>query len=289
MGVAPVPLESDQRWPHPRVLWFPSLPRRFAVAVGLLVVLLLSQYAVAEVPVLGRWQEFAYPAGAVEAEAAAAYYRRIAVLRGQGKLDDDRELLERARRIGAVLIREAVDLKTTAAAWTWEIHTTSSVEELASCTAGGKLLLGSSYIRGLNLTDGELATLIAHEVAHAIAEHQRETLSQVFFLNVALLPISIHTAMERYDTSWSVQIQLARLSRIQESEADQLGMTIAYAAGWPTDGMVSFYRKIATPDTVSVLSWAYPAPSSRLAMATTFARWFPRQASTSAPHRRRPG
>jgi predicted Zn-dependent protease len=288
MSVAQVRRRGGRRLPRLRGQSVFVTARRWGAVLGVLFVLSPGR-GTAEVPVLGRWQEFAYPAQAVEAEAGAAYRHRLAVLRRQGQLDDDPGLLARARRIGAGLIRAAIDLKADAAAWEWEIHTTSSAEELASCTAGGKLLLGSAYIRGLNLADGELATLIAHEVAHAIAEHQREMLSQVFSLNDAVLPISIHTAMERYDTSWSVQIRLAKLSRIQESEADQLGMTIAYAAGWPTESMVSFYHKLVTPDAASVLSWGYPPPSSRLAMATTFARWFPRQARVNTGQRRPAG
>jgi len=52
---------------------------------------------------------------------------------------------------------------------------------------------------------GELATLIVHEIAHAIAKHQREELSQVFYLNSAKVPIPVQTAMARLDRSWSLQ------------------------------------------------------------------------------------
>lgn len=40
---------------------------------------------------------------------------------------------------------------------------------------------------------------------------------------------------------------------------------------------------------VSVLNWGYPPVSSRLAMATTFARWYPRQANTNSQHRHSAG
>lgn len=254
-----------------------------------LVVLLLTvtERSSAEVPVLGRWQEFAYSEEEVHQEAALVYASRLAALKRQGQLDDDAQVLARVRRLGIALVREARELKPSARRWAWEIHTTSAPEERAFCMAGGKLLFSSAYIRSLELSDGELATLIGHEVAHAIAEHQREILSQVAYRNVALTPISVRTAMARLDTNWSLQIQLAKLSSIQESEADQLGMTLAHSAGWDSASMVSFYRKLTLPERESVLGWGYPPAAARLGMAETFSRLFPRNASLSVPRHRR--
>jgi predicted Zn-dependent protease len=68
----------------------------------------------------------------------------------------------------------------------------------------------------------------------------------------------------------SLQIQLSGLLKIQEAEADQLGMSIAHDAGWSVASMVSFYRKLAASDAPTILSFAYPPPSSRLQMAIKF-------------------
>jgi predicted Zn-dependent protease len=239
--------------------------------------------ASSQVPVLGRWQDFAYSEEVVDDAAAAAYFSRLATLESHGLLDDDAQVLERVRRLGPPLIREASQLKPAARLWNWELHTTSAADETAFSMAGGKLLFSSSFIRRLELADGELATLMAHEIAHAIAEHQREAYSQVFFRNRARTPLSVSTAMASLDTNWSLQIELARLSRLQESEADQLGMTLAHSAGWDTAGMVSFYRKLIAEEGESVLGWGYPAARARVRMAEIFAIWFPGSANISAP------
>jgi len=255
----------------------------------LVLLLVLTERAFAEVPVLGRWQEFAYSEEAVNQEAAIAYASRLAALKRQGQLDDDAQVFARVRRVGGILIREALELKPSGRRWSWDIHTTSGGDERAFCMAGGKLLFSSAYIRRLDLSESELATLIGHEVAHAIAEHQREILSEVFYRNTALTPLSVQTAMVRFDTNWSLQIELAKLSSIQESEADQLGMTIAHNAGWDSAGMVSFYRKLTAPERESALGWGYPTASSRLGMAETFARLYPRNASLSPLRRHKAG
>jgi predicted Zn-dependent protease len=93
------------------------------------------------------------------------------------------------------LIKQAVMRKHAARTWRWEVHTTSDANQEAISLAGGKLLFGTAYIKALHLEDGELATLMGHEIAHAIAEHQREEVSQVFFLNRASIPITVDTAM----------------------------------------------------------------------------------------------
>lgn len=233
-----------------------------------------SQAAVAQVPELGRYQDFAYPADAVQSQAQIAYDELLTELRGKGQLDDLPNLDRRVHRIAAGLIEKAIQEKPAAAAWRWEVHTTSDPDQVASCFAGGKLLFDTVYIERLDLDDAELATLIAHEVAHAIAEHQREELSMIYYLNSESLPLSVATAMARIDSNLSLQIKLAPLLKMQESEADQLGMIIAHNAGWPAPGMVSFYKKLAATDAPTMLSWAYPSATSRLNMAQILAIGF---------------
>ena len=167
----------------------------------------------------------------------------------------------------------AVELRPEAAQWSWEVHTTSDPEVDAICMAGGKILVGSAFVRRLALTDGELAVLLAHEVAHVVAEHARETFSEALLLN-RLPAVPLDVVMARLDSDLSLQIRLSTLSSLQESEADQLGMVLAHRAGWPPAGMVSFYRKLAAGEQGALISGAYPATASRLSMAKGMARLF---------------
>ena len=88
MSVAQARRRSGTPLPRLRVRSGFLTARRWGAVLGVLLVLSPGR-GTAEVPVLGRWQEFAYPAQAVEAEAGAAYRHRLAVLRRQGQLDDD--------------------------------------------------------------------------------------------------------------------------------------------------------------------------------------------------------
>lgn len=246
------------------------------IAVASFLILPLDTWAAAsEDSTISRPQSFAYSEEAVADRAAVIYSSLINELRRKGTLDDDAPLYSRVQRIAGGLITQAVAKKPAARNWHWEVHTTSDANEEATSSAGGKLLFGTAYIKALDLDDGELAALMAHEIAHAIAEHQREEVSQVFFLNSTSIPITVDTAMTRLDNNLSLQIQLSPLLQIQEAEADQLGMIIAHDAGWPARSILSFYQKLAAADSPTILSVTYPPPRSRVAMAENFARAHP--------------
>lgn len=241
---------------------------------ALLASLLLSTAAAsAQVPESGRVQELNFSAEEVDARMEDRYIDRTVGLAAAGKLDEDRAVLARLRYISTQLLREAIELKPEAAAWQWEVHTTSDPEVDAICMAGGKILVGSAFVRQLALTDGELATLLAHEVAHVVAEHARETFSEAMLLN-RLPAVPLEVVMARLDSDLSLQIRLSKLSSLQESEADQLGMVLAQRAGWAADDMVSFYRKLAASEQSALVSGAYPATASRLSMARGMALLF---------------
>ena len=241
--------------------------------IAAVVLALCATLAVAQVPESGRWQDLSFSADEVDQRMEDRYIDRTVDLAAAGKLDEDHALLARLRGISAGLVREAVRMKPEAAGWSWELHTTSDPDVDAVCMAGGKILVGSAFVRQLALDDGELATLLAHEVAHAVAEHHRETLSEALYPNrQPVVPLDV--LMERLDTDLALQIRLSGLSSLQESEADQLGMVLAHRAGWPSSAMVSFYRKLADGDRDSVLAGAYPAGASRLSMAKGMALLF---------------
>jgi predicted Zn-dependent protease len=226
---------------------------------------------VAQVPETGRWQNLVFTAEAVHEFTATRYHEILSDLAAKGTLDDSRLMSERVRRIATTLIHAAIVLKPQTATWGWDIHTTSDPDWDASCMAGGKLLVGARFVEQLALDDGELATLLGHEIAHALAEHHREELSEVVLKDAVHPSIGIETAMARLETDLSLQIRLAELSRIQESEADQIGMILTQRAGWPLVDMVSFYRKLVDADPPTFRDWSHPSAASRLNMAQILA------------------
>lgn len=233
----------------------------------------LWSVAHAQVPEMGRWQDLDFPAEDVHRRAAEQYHEIVAELSGKGMLDEDAAMLARVRRVAATLIRAAADMKPEAAGWDWEVHVTGDPEVDAYCMAGGKLMIGSRFVRSLQLDDGELATLVGHEVAHALADHHREALSSA--LHISPMPtVSLDVMMSRLDTDLSLRIRLSRLSGMQESEADQLGMSLAHKAGWPAAAMVRFYQKLAAAESPAESFSGHPRAYSRISMAKGMAMLF---------------
>ncbi|WP_051293696.1 M48 family metalloprotease [Pseudoduganella violaceinigra] len=227
--------------------------------------LLAAAHVHAQVPDSGRWQELRFSAEEVGLVAEDRYIEQTVSLAADGRLDRDRVLLVRVQRIADGLIRAGISLKPAAAGWQWEVHVAGDPDVEAESQAGGKLLVGGAFVERLQLSDGELAVLLAHEIAHAIAEHARETLSEALIDSRRDLPLDV--VEERLVSDIPLQLRLSKLSAIQEREADQLGMLIAFRAGWPCSAMLSFYGKLAQDSSGPALLASHPGGATRLSLA----------------------
>jgi predicted Zn-dependent protease len=236
----------------------------------LMFLLLAAAQAAAQVPESGRWQELRFAAADVAQLSEDHYIEQTVSLAADGLLDRDRALLARVGRIADGLVRVAVTLKPDAGDWQWEVHVTDDPAVEAESQAGGKLLVGNHFVKRLGLNDGELAVMLAHEVAHIVAEHERETLSEALLDSHRDLPLDV--VEERLASDIPLQLRLSKLSAIQEREADQLGMLIAFRAGWPCSAMLSFYSKLAADSPGPALLASHPSGTTRLSLAKGMSR-----------------
>jgi Zn-dependent protease with chaperone function len=212
-----------------------------------LLSLLGSATAVADVPVTNRTQNMVFPRNAVQAVAAKAYHQELARLSGQGELDREQRYLEKVRRLSSRLIAQAILLKPAAKDWPWEVHVTSDPRISAYSMGGGKLLVGTHFIEHYQLSDDELAVALAHEISHVIAEHVREQVSMVALFNGSAPGhvSKVSDVINDMQSDIGVFLSLQPLSRLQELEADDIGIELAARAGVPPTAITSFYAKLA--------------------------------------------
>jgi len=204
----------------------------------------------AATPISGRDQTMRFTRTEVHAVAAKAYEKKLARLAALGELDTNQSSLKRVRRISARLIAQATQLKPESANWPWEIHITTNDQVSAFSMAGGELMVGLDFINHYHLSDDELAVALAHEIGHVIAEHVREQISMAAILDPPppnLTP-SLTDVIDGMESDISLFLQLQPLARLQELEADDIGIELAARAGIQAKSIRSFYNKITAED-----------------------------------------
>jgi predicted Zn-dependent protease len=134
----------------------------------------------------------------------------------------------------------------------WEFNLVNSKEVNAWCMPGGKVVVYSGLLP-VTQDETSLAIVMGHEIAHAVARHGNERMSQSMVaavggmaLDVALSQKSAQTR-SIFLTSYGVGSTLGILaySRTQESEADKLGLIFAAMAGYDPQKAIPFWQRMA--------------------------------------------
>jgi metalloendopeptidase OMA1, mitochondrial len=135
----------------------------------------------------------------------------------------------------------------------WEFVLFESPEVNAFCLPGGKVGIYAGILP-ITKTEAGLATVIGHEVAHAVARHGAERMSEAVLMQVggSVLDFSLQQVdsdprwQSAAVTAYGLGAKLGRElphSRKQESEADYLGMLYMARAGYDPEEAVRFWER----------------------------------------------
>lgn len=151
-----------------------------------------------------------------------------------------------------------------------------SKEINAWCMPGGKVAIYSGILP-VTQTDAGLATVMGHEIAHAIAQHSAERFSQMTLAQGGGAIVGAAVGGRSQGTQNTIgklygiggQLALLSYSRNQESEADRLGLIFMAMAGYNPDSAVSFWQRMASAKEAggappTILS-SHPSDASRIA------------------------
>jgi len=135
----------------------------------------------------------------------------------------------------------------------WEFNLVESPEVNAWCMPGGKVVV---YTGILPITKDEagLAVVMGHEIAHAVAKHGNERMSQGLITQMGgmALSIALEEKPEKTKQLWMAAFGIGAqfgvilpYSRLHENEADRLGMVFMAMAGYDPHRAVEFWTRMA--------------------------------------------
>lgn len=187
------------------------------------------------------------------AQSASAYQSMMGSLEKDGKISTDAALNKRIQTITDHLVDQAIRYRPETREWNWTIKIIEDPKTVnAFCMPGGRMAIYTGLIEKLEATDDEIAQVMGHEIAHALANHGAEKMSVQIASSVAV--VAVGAAVSRSDRNNQAIYNTAELaalafinlpnSRTAEEEADRLGIELAARAGYHPHAAVTLWEKM---------------------------------------------
>jgi len=238
------------------------------------VLALLALAGCATNQITGRSQLLVVPESMAISSSASAYSSMMGDLGKKKQVEaPDTERAKKVHEISDRLIAQAIKFRPDAANWNWEVQVINDPKTVnAFCMAGGKMAIYTGLLEQLKATDDEIAQVMGHEIAHALANHTQERMSIAMTSQVGLEVAAIALGGRQGAGLGLTGAQLAAVYAIQlpnsresESEADRIGIELAARAGYDPKAAVTLWEKMekvggkAPPQFLST----HPSPQNR--------------------------
>lgn len=231
------------------------------------------------VPITGRSQLNLVPESMVRSMAVQEYNSFLQS--PETKLSTDSSKAAMVQRVGTQ-IADAVErymrangMEEQIEGYEWEFNLVESKEVNAWAMPGGKVVVYTGLL-DLAETEDQLAAVVGHEIAHAIARHGNERMSQGLLTTMGGIALSQavkdrpaqtrELLLMSYGIGSTVGVILP-YSRTQESEADRLGLIFMAMAGYNPEAAVTFWQKMAAQNegaSVPEFLSTHPADETRI-------------------------
>lgn len=131
----------------------------------------------------------------------------------------------------------------------WEFKTVDDPTVNAWCMPGGKVVFYTGII-DLADNEGQIAAVMGHEIAHAVARHGNERMSQGMAAQLGVSSIQVALSQNPTTTNQlfmqaagvGTQVGMLKFSRNHESEADKMGLIFMAMAGYDPSEAVKFWE-----------------------------------------------
>lgn len=234
--------------------------------------------ACSTVPITGRRQLSLVSAG----EMQTLSYQQYGEFMKTAKLSTNKTETEMVKRVGG-RVQKAVEsyfaskgLTQQLAGYKWEFNLVQDSAVNAWCMPGGKVVVYTGLLP-VTKTETGLAVVVGHEIAHAVAEHGAERMSQEMLAQLGggvlseVLKEKPQETKNLWMTVYGVGAQYGALlpfSRTHESEADHLGLIFMAMAGYDPGEALTFWQRMAASNkggSVPEFMSTHPSDDTRIA------------------------
>lgn len=220
-----------------------------------IVGLMMSIISCQKVPITGRNQMSLLPESEMISLSLTSYKDFLSKNPPVSESDANAQLV---KNVGAK-VSQAVELfmkqkglTSRLQGYKWEFNLVNNAEVNAWCMSGGKVVVYSGLLP-VTQTETALACVMGHEIAHAVARHGNERMSQGLIVQAGGVALQVALAQKPQMTrdlllqSYGVGSQLGMLkySRTHESEADKMGLVFMAMAGYNPSEAVAFWERMA--------------------------------------------
>ncbi|MDR0664798.1 MAG: M48 family metallopeptidase [Helicobacteraceae bacterium] len=164
------------------------------------------------------------------------------------KQSTDKALTARVVNVGKRIVAVSPEAK----AYTWDFYVLEDTTINAFALPGGKVFFYTGILK-LMANDDQIACVMGHEIAHVLARHGAERISQqqLAGLGGELLSSALKVPAKYqsvYQSAYGAAANLGVIlpySRKHESEADAIGVELMYKAGYNPSEAVKFWKTMA--------------------------------------------
>lgn len=241
-----------------------------------IIFLLVLSTSCSNVPLSGRKQFIAIPSSQMLTLSADSYAQVLS----ETPISTNTTYIESVKRVGERVTAAVSEylkqqgLESRIEGFDWQFSVLQSEELNAWCMPGGQIAFYEG-IMPVCADENGIAIVMGHEIAHAVAKHGNERMSQQLLIQMGGIALSeaLKTkkeetqamAMGAFGIGSSLGVALP-FSRAHETEADELGLYFMAMAGYNPETAPSFWERMSAdggerpPELLST----HPAPSSRI-------------------------
>ena len=241
------------------------------------LVTLLGLNSCATVPITGRKQMNLLPSATMTEMGFSQYSEFIR----DNPLSSDKSAAAEVKEVGKKISAAVEDflkkngLEDQLKYYEWDFNLVADQTPNAWCMPGGKVVFYEGIIPFTRDKNG-IAVVMGHEIAHAVARHGNERMSQLLVTQLGGMALAKALEEKPQETqgiflmAYGVGAQLGAIlpySRLHEKEADRMGLIFMAMAGYDPNTAISFWERMSQGKSQQMPEWlsTHPLDATRIA------------------------